>query len=219
MILVVASSVDRIASEFVRQAGNGATLLTPASLSRRGWRLTVPEREPPVAVVDSESIPSSEISAVVIRLPHISEAELPHISAADRSYVASEMQAFLFAFLSSLRCPMVNRPTPVCLAGPNWRQAQWVKAARCNGLVAGANTVQTPRAVSVVGDECFGASDPWLKKAACHLARSAGVQMLRIWYAGAECAPTFLSADLWPDISEPKIAAALMGLISAVVAA
>lgn len=213
MILVVASAVDRAAAEFVRRAGGGARLLTPASLSLPGWRLSVPEREPPIMVVDGSRVPAAEISAVVIRLPHVSETELPHIAAADRSYAAAEMQAFLYALLSSLRCPVVNRPTPVCLAGRNWRLAQWAQAAREVGFTTAGDLSHAPRAVSVAGGECFGASNPVLREAAVRLAAKAGVQLLRLWCGGGGSAPCFLGADLWPDISDPQIGAALTALV------
>ena len=39
------------------------------------------------------------------------------------------MMAFLASWLNGLPSPVFNRPTPVCLMGPNWRQEQWVHAA------------------------------------------------------------------------------------------
>ncbi|HLK46613.1 MAG TPA: hypothetical protein VKT49_00685 [Bryobacteraceae bacterium] len=220
MILVLASAVDRVASEFVHRAGSTARLLTCRSLSSPGWRLTVPVRESLVAVVDGSRIPAADITAVVTRLPYVGESELPQIAAADRAYVASEMQAFLHAFLSALPCPVVNRPMPVCLAGPNWRRAQWLKAARANGFnTSAASLSRPPWPVSVIGGACFGISDPSLQQAACRLAEAAGAQMLRLWCAGEPSAPVVVSADLWPDLTDPAVAAALLDLVSAEVPA
>lgn len=220
MILVVASAVDPVAAEFVRRAGDGARLLTCQSLSLPGWRLSVPPRESPIAVVDGVRIPAEDMTAVITRLPYVSETELPQIAAADRTYVASEMQAFLHAFLSALPCPVVNRPTPVCLAGPNWRRAQWLKAARANGFAtSGAPLSRQPWPVSIIGGVCLGLSDLSLQQAAFRLARAAGAQMLRLWCAGERDAPVVVSADLWPDLGDPAAAAALLDLVSAEVPA
>jgi hypothetical protein len=221
MILVLASAADEVARQFAQQDGH-VKLLICRSLSTRGWRLSVPGREPPIAVVDGKRVSAQEIDGVVIRLPHVGEGELPHIAAADRSYVAAEMQAFLFAFLSALKCPVLNRPTPVCLAGPNWRQAQWLKAARESGFATSAVTKPMPRdgtditrtAVSVVGDRCFGTADTQREQTACRLARATGVQLLRVWFAGQDPTAPVLGADLWPDFSDPQIGAAVMTLLA-----
>jgi len=222
MILVLASAADQAAGQFVQRGGGHAKLLTCRSLSAPGWRLSVPGRKPPIAVVEGERVSAAEIAGVIIRLPHVGEGELPDIATADRSYVAAEMQAFLFAFLSALRCPIVNRPTPVCLAGPNWRPAQWLKAAREAGsAISAVSTVPdhggaagTRMAVSVIGNRCFGAADPQQEEMACRLARAAGAQLLRVWFAGQDRAAAVLGADLWPDISDPQIGAAVLALLA-----
>lgn len=220
MILVLASAVDRVASEFIQQADGRARLLTCRSLSMPGWRLTVPPRDPATVVVDGARVSAADITAVITRLPYVNEAELPQIAAGDRAYVASEMQAFLHALLTALPCPVVNRPTPVCLAGPNWRRAQWLRAARANGLkTSGSMPSQAPWAASVIGGQCFGLSGEAVRNAACHLAREAGAQMVRLWCAGEPDAPVIMGADLWPDISHPELAAAVIDLVSAEVPA
>ena len=48
--------------------------------------------------------------------------------------VAAEAMAFLASWLYGLTSPVLNRPTPVCLMGPNWRQEQWVHAAAQIGI-------------------------------------------------------------------------------------
>ena len=217
MIVVVASSADRRARDFAEKAGKDVKLLTCQDLSTSGWRLRVPESEPPIAVIQGERISAREIAAAVIRLPYVSESELPHIAPIDRPYVAAEMQAFLFAFLSALKCPVVNRPTPVFLAGPNWRPVQWLKAARDNNLpVLGTAECEFTEKVlaTVVGDRCFGVTNPKLKKAACRLAQATGVHLLRIWFGSEENSAPILAADLWPDLGDAEIAKAVMDFVS-----
>lgn len=222
MILVVASAVDEAARQFVRRSDGRAKLLTCRNLSTRGWRLSVPEREPAIAVVEGARVRAAEITGVITRLPYVGEGELPHIAAADRSYVAAEMQAFLFAFLSALRCPVVNRPTPACLAGPNWRLAQWLKAAREGGSAAympDNHEVVSRTSISVVGDQCFGDGDTQQHQTARNVARAAGSQLLRVWFAGPDRTAPVIGADLWPDLGDPQIADAVMALLAVRVSA
>src|SRR5262249_33875282 len=124
------------------------------------------------AVVDGQVIATSEIRAVITRIPAVGEAELAHVHEDDRRYAAAEMQAFLLAWLMSLKCPVLNRPTPSNLGGPSWSAAQWVQRARRLGLAAQPvrqRAVYTPGAssgtdcrvdanavfVDVVGDRAF----------------------------------------------------------------
>ncbi len=217
MIVVVASSADRRARDFAEKAGKDVKLLTCEDLSTSGWKLRVPESEPPIAVIQGERIRAREIGAAIIRLPYVSESELPHIAPSDRPYVAAEMQAFLFAFLSALKCPVVNRPTPAFLAGPNWRPVQWLKAARDSKLPV-SNTPKceftSKTLATVVGDRCFGIANPKLKQAACRLAQATGVHLLRIWFGGEENSAPILAADLWPDLGDPEIGQAVMDFVS-----
>jgi hypothetical protein len=87
-----------------------------------------------VAVIGGTVTPCREITGVLIRRPCVIEAELPHIRSADRRYVAEEMSAFLFAWLTGLTCPVLNRPRDFHLLGPPWRPEQWVRAAAALGI-------------------------------------------------------------------------------------
>jgi hypothetical protein len=118
------------------------------------------------AVVDGQVVAVEEISGVLIRLPYVFEQELLHIVPGDRAYVAAEMQAFLISWLSRLKCPVLNRPTPSYLLGPNWRPQQWVYTAAQVGIpvrpvhqhitLAAEALPQTPElspvTITVVGD-------------------------------------------------------------------
>ena len=92
-------------------------------------------RDPHSCVASERRFVSSQIGGVLVRLPRISAEELRHIEAADREYVASEMTAFLAVWLSSLSCPVLNRPAPDCLFGSNWRPEHWVRLAAQVGLL------------------------------------------------------------------------------------
>ena len=240
MLVVVASRHDEVARVFAeRHATDGVALLTPEDLSRPGWSLSLGTSgwEPDgTAVVAGRLVRSVDIAGVLTRLPRVSAAELTRIVAADRRYVAAEMTAFLLAWLASLSCPVLNRPTPSCLAGPNWWPERWVhlatrlgvptRAARCGSLTTpwdagddaedgnpdpAAPPIASPLVtVTVVGRRCLGPAADRLAGAARRLAAAAGADLLAVHFDGAEPESRLVAADLWPDVSSPIVAEAVM---------
>ena len=167
-------------------------------------------------------------------MPAIGETELGHVHEQDRTYAAAEIQAFLLAWLSSLECPVLNRPSPSNLGGPWWSLAQWVQRARRLGVgrpagdltrrFRGGRPPDTERrvdgssiVVDVVGYRAFlaGGREPGAKRCRAgrrrlSLARDAGVELLRVYFeAGSEQMPVFLEADLWIDIAADRVASAV----------
>src|SRR5262249_31691385 len=135
MLVIVANSQDETAQQLAGRWHNyGAGVLTPADLSKSGWRHYVASSSRSWAVVGAQQVATAEITGVVTRMPCVYEQELGHIIPADRAYVAAEMTAFLHAWLSGLHCPVINRSTPNCLAGPDWRTEQWVRLAASLGI-------------------------------------------------------------------------------------
>lgn len=222
MLLVVASRADAAAASLVaRWAVHGAAQLTPQDLSVPGWRFQPGGAGAAngTAVVSGHAIPADQIAGVLVRLPYVVEAEVPHIVPADRAYVAAEMTAFLLAWLSGLTCPVVNRPTPGCLAGPAWQRERWVREATRLGVPT--KSAITPRggacevepsgfAVTVVGGSCVGAIHPTLGDYARRLAARAGADLLRVWFSGPEPNDPLIGADPWPDVAEGRIADAVL---------
>ena len=237
MFVVLAYTHDAGARALVqrwRADGEEAALLTCADLSRPGWRY-VAGAAPGHAVIDGQMIATREIRAVITRIPAVGEAELAHVHEEDRRYAVAEMQAFLLAWLMSLKCPVLNRPSPSNLAGPLWSSAQWVQRARRLALAARPvkqHAVYTPGAASatecrvaanatfvdVVGDRAFlvggrspGADEAPLAEAAIALARDAGVEMLRVYFEpSSDQTPVFLEASIWIDIAAETVAEALL---------
>ena len=237
MLVVLAYTHDVAARALVqrwRADGEQAALLTCGDLSRPGWRYVAGNAAAGYADVDGQVIATREIRAVITRIPAVGEAELAHVHEDDRAYAASEMQAFLLAWLSSLECPVLNRPSPSNLGGPLWSLAQWVQRARRLGVAARPVTHRAVYAtdappvsdrrvdassilVDVVGDRAFlaggrepGESEAPLVHAAVSLARDAGVELLRVYFEpGSEQTPVFLEADLWIDIAADSVAGAV----------
>jgi hypothetical protein len=184
------------------------------------------------AVVGGQAIPLvssanaiEKITGVLTRLPCIFEPELLHIVPEDRGYVAAEMNAFLISWLSRLKCPVLNRPTPTYLLGPAWRPEQWIYAAAQIGIpvrsrkrkVTLSPDSTSPQAaekpwvtVTVVGKQCLGTVNQTLIRHARNLADAAKVDMLTVYFGGDESQVEFLSADLWTDIASPEVADAIL---------
>jgi hypothetical protein len=223
-LLIIASARDEKARQLATLwEGAGARLLLPRDFTRPGWRYQPGRIETSIASAGGESIPAQQISGVLTRLGNVAEDELIEIVPSDRAYVAQEINAFLVAWLSALRCPILNRPGTVCLSGPNWRPEQWVHAAAQAGIPViaarrhvppdGSLSVAPPCAplatVTIVGKHCFGSKDRCLQDGARRLARCAKVEFLAVTFAGSGKDARFWSANLWPEISAPDLATAI----------
>lgn len=223
MIVVFGGPADDTSQALVEAFGEqNAVLMTSRDLSVTGWSHRVPEGDC-IAVADGRLIAQKDISAVVVRWPAVFPEELIGIAAEDRAYVSSETTAFLLGWLSSLDCPVVNRPTETCLMGPSWHTVRWRWAAAglgiptapaCRTVAFGKADAQPPpgsvTAVIVIGERCIGSVDEEIKLNARRLAAHADVDILQAYFDG----PLFLGADLMPDLSGPERAEALLELVS-----
>ncbi|HSE59883.1 MAG TPA: hypothetical protein VLA99_14375 [Nitrospiraceae bacterium] len=225
--LVVASSWDAVSRSFAeRHLERGVRLLTPRDLSRVGWNCSFGKMgASSQAVVAGRLLGDREIHGVLTRLSGVNEHELPHIAAGDRTYVAAEMNAFLLAWLTTLPCPVLNRPTPRCLSGRWWRQEEWVRAAGHLGIPilpvhrrVRLTHGRRPRAASQPGGTTvtlirrrnLGDADPLLITQARHLAQAAGTDFLAVRFAGPSPGSAFVDATPWPDIADDVIGEAVM---------
>jgi hypothetical protein len=222
MLVIAANPHDEVARWLAaRWQACGVALLTPAGLSVSGWRHYFPSSDRSRVILDGREVAACEVTGVLTRMPCVYEQELGHIVPADRSYVAAEMTAFLLAWLSSLACPVLNRPTPNCLAGPNWRTEQWIHRAAGLGIPVRPLRRTSPCncdepdppsdcELTVVGDRCFGDSAPELSAHARLLARAAGVELLSVRFTGRDADGRFVSASLWPNLASPEVADAVL---------
>lgn len=182
MILILASESDEQAQ---RLAGRWpATVITPTDLSKAGWRFEVPAGNEGISIASGRTISNRKITGVLTRLACVSERDLPHISSEDRAYVAGEMHSFLVAWLDSLDCPVLNRPTPTSLCGTL-------------GPITCSPVEESDESVVVVGENCFGAAEPDHAAQALRIAREAGVDLLEVFFRKGE----FVAAGLVPCLS------------------
>ena len=225
-IVVVAAEGDGEARALAARLPHlDVQLLTPGDLSCPGWEFR-PGSSIGTAVAGGLTICAEDIAAVLVRLPWVREHDLYRIDPADRSYVAAEMSAFLLAWLSAMPCPVLNRPTTSCLAGPLWRQQRWTIAAAVVGLpvaplrfVAPADddrrfpVVDEPAVTAtVVGDRCLGIEDPVLAARLGDLARLAGAGVLTVGLSHAGKDACFVAASPWPDLTDDAVLDAVLEL-------
>ena len=214
MIVVVASAYDARARSIVAHWGTEcAAMLTAEDLCMPGWRLSVPLAPPLTAVIGGRTVPAEQIRGILTLRPCIFPEELESIQSVHRKYVAAELNGFLLAWLTAQSCPVLNRPTACCLAGPNWRSEQWTRAAAQLGIPAQARRcVPNDNAVPIAGEtleviaaggHCFGCGDPMLRDRTLKLAQAAGVDLLAVRFSAD--ARRFLSASVWPSLTDPAV--------------
>lgn len=234
MIVVIASQHDGAASAFARAHPQaGMAVLTTKDLSRRGWFDDLQGTTSGTAVVDGHRTPVREIDGVLTLQSSLHSDDLSHVARRDRGYVAWEMTAFLVAWLASLPCPVLNRPTPPFLTSPCWAPERWALAARELGIpvtptersaalsgapVAPAITEDrcseleagTYVSVTVVGDQCAGStSEPYATYARA-LAAFAGVDLLTARFTQPPGDARLIDATGVPDVASPEVASAIL---------
>jgi hypothetical protein len=221
VLVIIAGKQDQSARWLAeRWSRFGAELLSPSDLSVPGWCHYVAVASEDIAVINRRAVPTEKITGVLTRLPCVSEHELMHIVPADRAYVAAEMTAFLLSWVSGLNCPLLNRPTPTCLSGCDWRSEQWVylatllgipvipvrRHARCLEDATTKESIDSFDTVTVIGVGSIGASDERQAAYARRLAAAAGVDLLAVHFRTVGGEPRLLSADPWPDITSTEVA-------------
>lgn len=216
MIIVVASLYDTQARSIVGHWGTScAAMLTAEDLCSPGWSVSVPRSSRGAAVIGGRTVRPDEISGVLTLRPRIFAPELQSFHPDDRPYMAAELNSFLLEWLMAQYCPVLNRPSLSCLAGPDWRPDQWIHAAAGLGIPVRTrhrNTNEssqrgTERTVEVISvcDRCFGCSDPQLQSYVRRLAGAAGTELLCARFSAAD--GDLISAHPWPELSDPAVLA------------
>ena len=222
-ILILASAADDSARALAqRWAASGARLLLPRDLLRAGWQYRLGRPNESVTVVGGDRFHARELAGVLTRLTTIFPQELVEVVPEDRSYVAAEINAFLVAWLSALPIPVLNRATPACLSGPNWRHEQWVHAAAKAGIPVTPARRSVPSipastpisnssvVITVVGKKCIGPPDSVLYAFARRLAVASSTELLSVHFAGRGRHAVFLTASTVPDVASKEIEDAVL---------
>jgi hypothetical protein len=226
MLVILASRHDAVAQTLAaRWSGEDVALVTPEGFSVPGWRHYPGAPESSASALGGRAVKETDITGVLSRMWGVGEFDLPHIVPEDRAYVGMEMSAFLTSWLYGLPCPVLNRPTPTCLNGLNWREEEWTHRAARLGIPVRAlrrrlamdaepepppASPEAPAVVTVVGRRCIGAAHETLKAHARDLAAAAGTELLDVHFSSAERDAVFLGVGLWPDVSVPEVADAIL---------
>ena len=208
MIAVVGRAGDASAEALVASwRAHGAALLSPRDLSHSGWRHRPDAPLAGEAVVSGRVVAVRDIRAVVTTLEAVTVADLPHIVQADQAYVASEMRAFLLAWLSALPGRVLNPPTPWSLAGCGWPQERWRLAAASLGIPTGAD-VGGPEVIKV-GDHVLHAPSARIARWVRLLAHAAAAWALVVRFSDGP-RPRLLAVGTVPDFRRPGVADAAL---------
>jgi hypothetical protein len=202
MIAVLASRLDcEVRDLLTAWSGSGAALLPAEDLISPGWEFRPADPASGTAVIEGRQVKVAELCAVLTRRPAVLAEELARIGPAERTYVATEINAFLVAWLYALPCPVLNRPTTRSLSGPAWDDWHWrVAAARAGIECAEAGDVEA-HAVIVCCDECLFAATERQASIARELARIAGVELLSVSFSGDR----LCGASVAPPLEDPEV--------------
>jgi hypothetical protein len=222
--VVVLAAPDDAAAQAYAGRLDGAVLVVPGDLSRRGWTY-VPDPTGRTGAAGDATFGADQLVAVVTRLTVVLPDHLPHVAAKHRDYVAAEQTAFLRAWLAGLTCRVVNPPTSTCLFGPLLTPHEWVRV--CGRLAVPARPARSdvpaegpphrpvagPR-VSVWCDHAVpdGPCSPALLTRAVRLASALRVSWLGVTFAGTEPHAEVALVDSFPDVADPVFAEGLATL-------
>lgn len=156
MLLVLCPLNDPHALWFAGRAladGRLCTVLPTEKLSfarRRSHRLGGGGGSEPRTVIeltDGTVVDGARVTGVLNRMIAPPADAWHHAPEAERDYATAELHAFSLSWLTGLRCPVRNRPTPECLAGPAPDPLRSWAAAQASGLSCAPVRM--------------GAADPW----------------------------------------------------------
>lgn len=214
MLLVLGSALDDEPSLLARRwrrAARDVAVVTPADLSRPGWRLRCGRPAESSAALAGRVLAGPDIEGIVSALAVVSPYELAHIADGDREYVAQEMSAFLLAWITELGCPVIDRPTALSLAGCGRSPYEWAAIAHREGICADPQWSGETIGVTVVGGRATGHSrDSPLSAAAVTTAAAAGRSLVTLRFAKGAASPTVVGADARPEVGDAAAADALL---------
>jgi hypothetical protein len=224
IVAILAHSGDPAARTLAAAWPEGrARVLTPATLPSWGlsWQLGDGGIATCGAKPPGRGAPLN-IGGVVSLLDAVGPADLPGVAPADRDYVASEMTAFLSAWLHSLRCLKLNPPSLVSLAGDMHPVLWRAHALECgmrappfdpfdDAAPAACEASADRIALTLIGRRAFGTLDAAAIARARVLAAATRLPMLAATMRLTSSGYALEAATARPDLADPDIAAAVVG--------
>jgi hypothetical protein len=219
VILVIASELDEIAEAAVTDwPSRNAILMKPLDLCTQGWRIEVGRTHEGMLIANGRLLPVTHVTGVLNRLSFVDERELVAIEPSDRRYVAAELTAFVFYFLSQLPCRMINRPTVNNLAGCDWRLQEWAHYGQEQGIPfvsqsmcghASSQPAGQLRRTAILNDAIVLSNDDQYPRNVAELVRRAGLVFADVCYLVRDHECLLHSVSLVPDLSSPEMASAV----------
>ena len=211
MILLLASIADQNTAAFAREFAGLATVLTCYDLARWPSRFFHRRFTDSTISAGGKTIGVASISGVLNLLPAIFPEELSFYAEEERAYQTAELHALIVYFLSSLACPVVNRPSTVSLTGPVQNPASWLAVASAAAIPVARVTIAS------TGKPLFPAHDPVLQVVCVNgklitpsataadrytvdLARHCRLPYLQAQYRWEGSEIRFVTASSYPDI-------------------
>lgn len=190
MIAIIGSKLDESACELAAEwSAAGALLISARDLCTQGWVFHVPKCAEDSFVAGGKTYSTARLRAVLVRRPAVVAEELLWIVEEDRVYVASEINAFLIAWLSALPCSVLNRPSATSLCGPGWSQMCWeVAAARAGIAWAQADDAIDSLEVVFCGHAQHGAASDRQLSIGRQLMVASGTHLLAVKFSGESVA-------------------------------
>jgi hypothetical protein len=217
MIVVLGSSFDEEPFRLAQiWSSHESAVVTPAHLSRPGWRLRLGRPGDAQAVIGDRAVRADELDAVVNLLPWITVHELPHIVEEDREYVASEMGAFLLAWLCQLECPVLDRPSGMSLAGCGRWPHEWRALAKRLNMAVNPSWPGSTFEITVVAGRAFSTEASVTTRqleGAETLARMANRSLVTMRFSAADSALVEVASR--PSVATPAVANAILGCLGA----
>jgi len=223
VILVLVAAGGASAPSAATLAPLEAEVVTLEDLAAGPSMLVDPGFERSELTVAGRRVAARDLKGVINLVPTVLPGLLTFYAEEEREYQAAELHAWLSFFLSSLACPVVNRPTAVSLTGPALSALSWLRIARGAGIATAPFTLDSRDVGRSIrrpvedGDDvlCIAGSvvrpeGSRAEESASALARASGVVYLRAWFdadsrlLGASSVP-----DLRPEPTRRALAAYL----------
>jgi hypothetical protein len=216
--LLLARAKDASIRVLQGQAPNRIVHADIGDLSRIGWRFSGGSPEKATAFASGRVIETRRIAVVLCRIALVTSEDLVTVHPEDRAYAASEMTAFLRAWLMQFQGVRCNEPTWMSLAGPGWHPQQWIWIVSRLGVpvieaaVKGVARKDCETAMALVaGREVLGVVDPTLVDYSLRIARAVKARLLSLRFV-RDGRWRFEAAESRPDLDEASAAALLRDL-------
>ncbi len=220
MILIIASNLDDQAKQLKAKWENDSiALLSVNDLTSPGWEISSDNFLRSRFIAEGNVWSVKEITGIINILPVISPYELFKIVAEDRQYVASELNAFLFYFLTKFKCPILNKPSAFNLSGPFIKQAEWLKEcvkvslpvysyhAKSDSKFHSSLQKEKLQSVSFIDNYIYGNDKINFKKKIKALAANTGLNCFNIHFKEKDSRFYFYAITTYPDFNNPKTVA------------